>query len=216
MERSLLFFYSIGGIALIAFAIKFVKAKSKWQNLTPIFSVIISCTIASSFPSLSAGMWFALVAMNTFNILFIVVFLMAIFKRYLIIRYFNKITKELKVLPPSDLIDYLIKDHNKYQWYALHLPLEGSFEIAVNVLDTNPVIGKKFHIKTLAGRQIHFTPEYIPQTIDFETNFICVLQEFYEMAPHAKLLVDDYILRIKSGHQEPWTINLNDESRNHK
>lgn len=206
MEWSLLFFYCIWGLALVYSAVKFAKEKYKWHSLAFAVSFVISCVIASSFSSLSTGIWFVLVISLTFAILFITLFLLAMIKHYLMVRRINKINAQLKHLPSFNVVEHLFAEHNKHPWYVLYLPLEGFIAIGVNLYGTDPVIGKKLSIQTLAGRHIFFTPEYIPETIDSKCNVICTLHDFYTFNNQTRTLVDDYILRIKNGHSEPWVI----------
>jgi len=207
MERSLLFFYCIWGIAIVYFGIKITKDKYKWHSIALVVSAIISCAIASSFSLSSTGIWFALVIIFTFTILFITFFLLGMIKHYSIKRHIHKIISQLKCISSFNLVDNLVVEHNKYQWYVLHLPLDGSIEIGTNLYNTNPIIGKKFYIKTLTNRYVYFIPEYTPKEIDLKSNIVFILQDFYNINHQTRILVDDYILRIKNDHKEPWIIS---------
>ncbi|MGF6192714.1 hypothetical protein [Serratia sp. 2723] len=206
MDRSLLVFYCIWGIALLYLGVKLVKDKNKWHGIGLILSVIISLVFASSFSSLSTGMWFLLVIVSTFVILFLSAFIITILKHHSMARYVHGRVNQLKNSSPADMVEYLVED-NKKQWYVLYLPLDGSIEIGVNLFGKAPVVGEKIYIKTLTGRHMHFIPKYILKEIDLKSNIICILQNFYYIDHQTKKLVDDYILRIKTGHKEPWLLN---------
>lgn len=79
-------------------------------------------------------------------------------------------------------------------------------EIGVNIFNASPVIGKKFFVRTLTGRNMAITPEYLPDSLDFDINFICAVPEFYNVDARTKTMVENYIARIKTGEEEPWRV----------
>ncbi|MTH48173.1 hypothetical protein [Intestinirhabdus alba] len=205
--KIVIIFYCLGGSALVYFGIKLIKDEHRGYSFALIACVITSCIIVSSFSSLSTGIWWVLVIVLTFTMLFVVLFLSVIIKNYLMTRYINSLVTQLKNTPSFNLAEHLIKEHHKYQWYALHFPLENTFELGFNFHGINPVIGKKLYIKTLTGRHLHFIPMQLPQEIDFNSTTLSVLPSFYSFNQRTKALVDDYLLRIKDNHKTPWIIN---------
>ncbi|UGS40989.1 hypothetical protein [Pseudocitrobacter corydidari] len=207
MENSLLFFYFIWGGFLLYFVITFIKDKYKWKSLTFTVSLIICGYLLSlSFPT-PGGVWLILtiLAAMALNIVLFVCF--GFINLYLIEKYFKSVVKLMKYSSPTDLINKLIEDHHKYQWYALHIPAEDTLEIGINLDKKDPVIGKKVLIKTLTGRYLNFVPEYITVIKVMESNIICPFQEFYEFNIQTKTLINSYIASITLGVEKSWLIS---------
>lgn len=215
MENSLLFFYFIWGGFLLYFFITFIKDKYKWKSLTLIFSLIIcGHLLPLSFPA-PRGVWLILtiLAAMAFNIVSFVCF--GFINLYLIEKYFKSVVKLMKYSSPTNLINKLIEDHHKYQWYVLHIPAEDTLEIGINLYKKDPVIGKKVLIKTLTGRNLNFVPEYITVIKVMESNIICPLQAFYEFNKQTKNLIDSYIASIALGVEKPWLISNMTQNSKH-
>jgi hypothetical protein len=148
-----------------------------------------------------------LVITLAYTISFLFFFLLAIIKNYLIARYIRRIITQLKYEPYFNLVENLIAEHNKHQWYVLYSPLEHSLEIGINISKKDILIGNKIVFKCLTGRRIYLIPEYLSKILDSSATLICTVQEFYNIDRHTKTLVDDYLFRIKNNQKEPWIIN---------
>ena len=205
MERSLVFFYCMWAIFLTYFGFKLVKDKYKWYSIGFVVSVIISLVFASSFSRISTGVWFLVVITSTVAILFSSLFIVVMIKHYLMIKYVHKKVSQLKYLSPTDMVDYLVKDHNKKHWYVIHFPEKNSIEIGVNLFGSDLVIGKKLHIKTLTDRLIYFIPGNTFQDVDLKNSIIYNLQDFYNINSQTRALVESYISKVKDGHRESVT-----------
>lgn len=57
--------------------------------------------------------------------------------------------KKLKHTSVSDFIYYLMKKHNKYPVYVLHIPSNNTIEIGYNIMNENLVIGKGIHFRVM-------------------------------------------------------------------
>lgn len=213
MDRSLLFFYCLAGFFLTYFLFKLAKDKYKLQSLMFIFSLIISLVIASSFSALSTGLWFLVVIASTFTLLFLSGMFMALLKQFVMRRYILRCVDNLKRLSATEMVESLINNHNKTQWYVLYFPIDGAMEIGVNLFGDNPIIGKRLYIRTMTKRQMYFIPEDISGTIDLQSNIACTLYEFYTLTPQTKSLIEDYLTRIKNGHLQPWLLNAEPDEK---
>ncbi|MEQ0263265.1 hypothetical protein ABLV66_00885 [Klebsiella sp. CN_Kp073] len=213
MDRSLLFFYCLCGFLLTYFLFKFAKEKYKLQSLTFIFSFIISLVIASSFSVLSTGEWFLVVIASTVTLLFLLGFFTALLKQFVMYRYILRCVDNLKLLSPAEMVESLINNHNKKQWYVLYFPVEGVIEIGVNLFAENPIVGRRLYIRTMTNRQMYIIPENISSTIDLQSNIACTLYEFYTLAPQTKSLIEDYLNRIKNGYLQPWRLNAEHDEK---
>lgn len=184
------------------FGFKLVKDKYKWHSIGFVVSVVISLVFASSFSHISTGVWFLVVIISTVAILFSSLFIIVILKHYLIIKYVHKKVIQLKDLPPTDMVEYLVKDHNKKHWYVLYFPESNSIEIGVNLFGSDLVIGKKLHIKTLTDRMMYFIPGNTSQDINLKNSMIYNLQDFYNINSQTRALVESYISKVKGVHKE--------------
>ena len=118
------------------------------------------------------------------------------------VKYVNKKVSQLKNLSPTDMVEYLVEDHNKKHWYVLHFPENNSIEIGVNLFGSELIIGKKLHIKTLTGRLMYFIPGSTFQDIDLKHSISYNLQDFYNINSQTRALVESYISKVKGVHKE--------------
>ncbi|MCE9991890.1 hypothetical protein LZ633_07740 [Enterobacter asburiae] len=207
MDRSLLFFYSFMGFFIIYFGIRFVKDEYKWHSLLFVSSVVASLIISSCFLRPVTGEWLLLVAVLTFVVLFSIALLIVMMKQCSMRRHVRKKITLLQSLSPEDFVKDLIAEHDRKQWYVLYLPSDNKIEIGFNLFDANPVIGKKFDVKTLSGRYFYFIAQCGLQEPGLKNDSLYSLGDFYVIDNQAKKLVHDYLNRIKSGHKNPGIIN---------
>lgn len=118
------------------------------------------------------------------------------------IKYVHKKVIQLKHLSPTDMVECLVKDHNKKHWYVLYSPENNSIEIGVNLFGSDPVIGKKLHIKTLSDRMMYFIPGNTFQDINLKNSITYNLQDFYNTNNQTRALVESYISKVKDVHKE--------------
>lgn len=206
MDTSLLFFYAMISSFLIYFAFKIKGDTYKWQSLSLIFSLILNCFIASSFFKPLSGLWWLSLITGSILVLFFLFMATEFIQRHRCGKYIQKIIAALKTASPEEIARLLISHHDKRQWYVLNAPSMNAREIGVNIFNASPVIGKKFFFRTLTGRNMAITPEYLPDSLDFDINFICALPEFYNVDAHTKTMVENYLARIKTGEEEPWRV----------
>lgn len=206
MDTSLLFFYAMISSFLIYFAFKIKSDVYKWQSLSLIFSLILNCFFASSFFSPLSGLWWLSLITGSIIVLFSLFVATEFIQRHRCIKYIQNIIIALKTASPEEIASLLVSHHDKRQWYVLNAPSMNAREIGVNIFSTSPVVGKKFFVRTLTGRNMAITPEYLPDALDFDIDFICALPEFYNADAQTKTMVENYITRIKTGEEEPWRV----------
>lgn len=202
MDRSLVFFYCMWAIFFTYFTLKFVKEKNKWPCVALNLSLIISLVFASFFYDLSTGMWFLVVIVSTAAIFLTSLLIIIMLKQHLIVKYVQRKINQLQSLPPADMIEFLIKDNPKKNWYVLYFPVNNSVEIGVNLLDSELIVGQSTHIKTLTNKVIRFIPGDTSQEKDLKNSVIYNLQEFYSMSCQTKALAESYILGIKDTYKK--------------
>ncbi|EAM8616031.1 hypothetical protein BHS62_26045 [Salmonella enterica] len=216
MDRSLIFFYTILSFIIIYFTITFIKEKNKLPTLAFVFLIALNSYIFLYFSIFASEIWLILTAAGTLLSVILSFTIFYLIKQYLTSKHLDSRINQLRQTSCSDLVNQLIADHKAHQWYVLYIASNNTLEIGINTLNTNPVIGRKFYIKTLTKRYIYLIPEHLSFQLTGNENLICLLKDFYNLNNQSKTLIDDYILRIKTDVKEPWIISDNYKHRDLK
>lgn len=207
MDRSLLFIYCFWGLLLLYLARLFFRDKYKWQSILFNLSAAINCYTSSFIFATWSAEWWIAVLTGTFVLLFILQISYSIIKKHQAKKHCNKIIKEIHNLSSTHIVNTLMTEHNRYQWYVMYLPSENTIELCVNLFDVDLTVGKKFYVRTLSARYMYFVPLFIPASIDDSTNILCPLQTFYEFSKETQQQVLNYIDAVKHDIKEPWIIS---------
>jgi len=207
MDRSLIFFYFFIGLILLYLAWLFFRDKYKWQSILFNCSAAINFFTSSFFFTPWSAEWWILAATGTFVLLFIIQISYSVIKQYRAKKHCNKIIKEIRNIPSRQIVNALMVEHNRYQWYVLYLPSENTIELGVNLFNVDLTIGKKFYVRTLSERSMYFVPSFIAVPIDDSTSVICPLKTFYELSEKTQELVLGYIDAVKHDIKKPWIIS---------
>lgn len=217
MEVSVIFFWVITALIAILFLKSAITYKIKKRNKTDIVLYILAFLSAgytfqyihndNIFSALrSIGLFVTLIVLNiVFNLLFSLLCILS--KMILMSQHIRKMQKKLKQMPVSDFIYYLMKKHNKYPTYVLHMPSNNIFEIGYNIMNTDLVIGEKIYFRTLSNRSLYFTLTQAPLIATIKDDVFCTLHDYYNHNNETKSTIDNYISKIKDNHNTPWLLN---------
>ncbi|WP_058911237.1 hypothetical protein [Entomohabitans teleogrylli] len=210
VDSSLLFFYGFIGLVIIYLIFSFVRRSGKWSAIIQILSLIACMLIPLLFVDFGSGLW----VLST-----IILTLLASLAISIIVSFTNawltgkELNQTISAIHDAGIAAIAEKAGHEavrcgihIHWYVVYFPSQDLLEIGINQINVTPRLGSKFYVKTLAGRVLYLTPEYIVHPINDDIDMVCSLNEFYSFSDKTKSLVDNYILAIKDNVPEPWQI----------
>ncbi len=218
MEVSVIFFWVITALIAILFLKSIITYTIKGKNKTGIVLYILAILLSVGYTFqyihnydifsalMRIGLFVTLIVLSiVFNLLFNLLCILS--KMILMSHHIRKMQKKLKQMSVSDFIYYLMKKHNKYPTYVLHMPSNNIFEIGYNIMNTNLVIGEKIYFRTLSNRSLYFTLTQAPLIATIKDDVFCTLHDYYNHNNETKSTIDNYISKIKDNHNTPWLLN---------